>query len=358
MALSQKVEELKTTNKNLQNISNEMTTKNQQLNKQTSSLKQEIILEKSINTDLINDLDKDQKLFNRKITQLNTEIKTLRSEASKLKNSADEATTNNQQLNKEIKALKQEVSLNKSINAELVNDLEKVNKSSNSQITQLKTKVKTLKSKVNKLETSNSTLSTDLSKEKSAHKQAKSGLSTAIKNKNVEVKGLSSELNNTNNELNILKTKQATHNNITSDLNTQVTDLNNRIEELNNQLKNSTNNVTTLEATNSDLKELFIQKDFELNGVKPSEMIKQTPNKPAPQVLRNKKIFYTVQFGVFMQEQVNFSIRSLDDVWYNTTENGTYVYYSGEFNSPQEVTAHKNKVAELYPNAFVVTLTK
>jgi hypothetical protein len=59
-----------------------------------------------------------------------------------------------------------------------------------------------------------------------------------------------------------------------------------------------------------------------------------------------------------MQEQVNASIRNLDDVWYNTTENGTYVYYSGEFNSPQEVTAHKNKVAELYPNAFVVTLTK
>ena len=86
------------------------------------------------------------------------------------------------------------------------------------------------------------------------------------------------------------------------------------------------------------------------------KQISNTP--PAPKVLRNKKTFYTVQFGVFMQEQVNSSIKNLDNVWYNTTENGTYVYYSGEFSSPQEVTAHKNKVVELYPNAFIVTLTK
>ena len=60
-----------------------------------------------------------------------------------------------------------------------------------------------------------------------------------------------------------------------------------------------------------------------------------------------------------MQVQVYSTLKALDDVWYETTEQGTYVYLSGEFKNPQEATVHKNKVAALgYPNAFVVTLTK
>jgi len=311
-----KIKSLTTSTENLKNSSDEVTTSNQKLNKKIKALKQEASLKKSINTELINDLEKVNKSSNSQITQLNTEVKTLK------------------------------------------NNLEKVNKSSDSHIAQLNTEVKTLKSEITNLETSKSTLSTDLLKEKNAHKQAKSGLSATVKNKTKKVKELSLELNNANDELNILKATQATHNDITTGLNTQVTDLNNKLDVLNNQLKTSNNDVNTLQATNTELKELFIQKDFELNGVKPSEMVKQTSNKPAPKIIKNKRTFYTVQFGVFMQEQVNASIRDLDNVWYNTTENGTYVYYSGEFTSPHEATAHKNKVATLYPNAFVVILTK
>ena len=52
-------------------------------------------------------------------------------------------------------------------------------------------------------------------------------------------------------------------------------------------------------------------------------------------------------------------IKELDEVWYETTEHGTYVYLSGQFKTPQEATVHKNTLVTLgYSNAFVVTLTQ
>ena len=135
---------------------------------------------------------------------------------------------------------------------------------------------------------------------------------------------------------------------------------NNQMKILTAQLKVENDKNVVLQTTNDELKELFIQKDFEINGVKTSKIVKKTSKKPpTPKVLRNKKTFYTIQLGVFMKAQENASIRSLDSFWYTTTDNGTYVYYSGEFNSPQEAAAYKNKVAALgYPDAFVTTLTK
>jgi hypothetical protein len=117
--------------------------------------------------------------------------------------------------------------------------------------------------------------------------------------------------------------------------------------------------ISNLETNNVELKELFILKDFEVNGVKPSELTKQTNTYPTPKEIKGASTIYAVQFGVFMQVQVYSTLKALDDVWYETTEQGTYVYLSGEFKNPQEATVHKNKVAALgYPNAFVVTLTK
>ncbi len=329
----------------ISNLKNENTTLSQEVEK----LKTKTNNIKAKNTDLSSITIAQEK-----------EIKSLTTTNNNLQNSSNEATTRNQQLNKEISSLKQDVSLEKSINAELKNDLDKDQKLFNSQITQLNTEVKTLKSEIKELKKSNSTLVGDLSEEKNAHKKAKNGLSTTVKNKTAEIKELSSELNNVNNELNILKATQAKHDKVTSNLNTQITNLNNRIELLNNQLNISNTDITTLQATNAELKELFILKDFELNGVKPSEMVKQTSNTPpAPKNLKNTNTSYTIQLGVFMKEQVSASITSLESFWYTTTENGTYVYYSGEFNSPKEAASHMNTlISQGHPNAFVTTLTK
>ena len=79
------------------------------------------------------------------------------------------------------------------------------------------------------------------------------------------------------------------------------------------------------------------------------------PVRPA----KNKNIVYAIQFGVYTNIQSESNLSKLEQLWYKTTQYGTYVYYSGQFKSPQEATAHKNTLVSLgYPNAFVVTLNK
>ena len=113
------------------------------------------------------------------------------------------------------------------------------------------------------------------------------------------------------------------------------------------------------ELADAELKERFVQKDFEVSGVNPSDLTKQTKIYPTPRELKGNSAIYAVQFGVYMQVQPYAALKGLDEVWYETTEHGTYVYLSGQFKSPQKATEHKNSLITLgYPNAFVVTLTK
>ena len=170
---------------------------------------------------------------------------------------------------------------------------------------------------------------------------------------------LTAELKNANQEISILENIKNKHDNIVNDLNSHLSLLKAKQQELNTEVQALNKKTSNLETTNIELKELFILKDFEVNGVKPSELTKQTNTYPSPKELKGNSTIYAVQFGVFMQVQMQSTLKALDDVWYETTKQGTYVYLSGEFKNPQEATAHKNKVAALgYPNAFVVTLTK
>ena len=119
--------------------------------------------------------------------------------------------------------------------------------------------------------------------------------------------------------------------------------------------------ISSLNTRITNLKEFLITKDFEVNGVKPSQLIKKTNNykNSNPKKLKGGNKIYAVQFGVYMNVQSHSTLKVLDAVWYETTEYGSYVYLSGQFKNPLEATLHKNKVADLgYPNAFVVTLTK
>ena len=91
--------------------------------------------------------------------------------------------------------------------------------------------------------------------------------------------------------------------------------------------------------------------------MKPSEILQETLNPPA--TLEGNQTIYSVQLGVYLQEQPYSAINNIDNVWYNTTEQGTYIYYSGEFTSPQEAASHMNNlISKGYINTFVVTLTK
>jgi len=320
----------------------------------------------------------------KEITALTTAIDNFRA-------TSNQASATNKQLNKKISGLKQQISLEKATNTNLTNDLNKINKSTNTQITQLTTEVKTLKNKVAKLQTSNSTLSADLSTEKSAHQNTKSGLSKSVKNKTTEINTLTAELNNAkeqlktakktaknlkecatntstlsvdlknaNTELITLKTTQTKHDKVTADLNSKITVLSNQISTLELQLRTTKSEISALEISNTELKALFIQKDFELNGVKASEMVKETTvYVPTPKNLKSNKVVYAVQLGMFMQTQSASAYKNLDAVWYQSNENGTYQYLSGEFSSPKEAADHQKAInAKGYTSAFVVTITK
>ena len=280
------------------------------------------------------------------------EIVSLQSAIKDLKSKNTSTNSTNKQQTKKINDLKQQVTIEKSVSTNLTNDLNKVNKSSNSKIKKLTTEVNILKIQLNTTTNINTSLTSDLAAEKITHSKTKNGLSNSVKNK-------AAELKNAKQEISVLEKINNKHNDIVNDLNSQLTLLKAIQLELNTEVQTLNKKISNLETNNVELKELFILKDFEVNGVKPSELTKQTNTYPTPKEIKGTSTIYAVQFGVFMQMQVYSTLKALDDVWYETTEQGTYVYFSGEFKNPQKATVHKNKVAALgYPNAFVVTLTK
>jgi len=170
---------------------------------------------------------------------------------------------------------------------------------------------------------------------------------------------LATKLKNANQEISTLQNIKNKQDDIVNDLNSQLSLLKAKQLDLKSEVQTLMKKTSNLETTNIELKELFILKDFEANGVKPSDLVKRTNPYSTPKELKGNSTIYAVQFGVFMQVQAYSTLKVLDDVWYEKTEHGTFVYLSGQFKNPKEATAHKNKVAALgYPNAFVVTLRK
>ena len=353
-----KAKELETSNTSLQTTVSSLTSENNSLSSEVKNLT-------SRNSDLASISSSQEK----EIIALTTAIENFR-------NTSNQYSATNKQLNKKISGLKLQISLEKA---------------TNTQITQLTTEIKTLKNKAAKLQTSNSTLSADLSTEKSAHKNTKSGLSKSVKNKTTEINTLTAELNNAkeqlksakktaknlkecatnastlsvdlknaNTELITLKTTQTKHDKVTAELNSKITVLSNQISTLELQLRTTKSEISALETSNTELKALFIQKDFELNGVKASDMVKETTvYVPTPKNLKSNKVVYAVQLGMFMQTQSASAYKNLDAVWCQSNENGTYQYLSGDFSSPKEAADHQKAInAKGYTSAFVVTITK
>lgn len=374
-SLQRRITDLKSDNskiKELEKTISENTTLISELNTKKTTLTKDVAA-----------LTKEATLLNAKNTKQAKENTQQAKEITKLTASATELASVGIEQEKEIKKLSTTLANLKSQNSKITNDLNIANKSSKNKLAQLTTEISSLQS-------SKKTLTADLTKEKNAHLQIKKELSKSVKDKEANIKTLTGELNNanqllesanktsanlkkcvanyatlsselkqTNNELTTLKTTQAQHNKVTTDLNANITTLKGKIKVLNNQLSEADAKLTALDNKNTELRELFFLKDFEINGVKPSELTKQTNTYPTPKEIKGSRKIYAVQFGVYMQAQSHSALQGLEEIWYETTEEGTYVYLSGQFKSPQKATAHKNSLIALgYPNAFVVTRTK
>ena len=183
--------------------------------------------------------------------------------------------------------------------------------------------------------------------------------SDGLANKDEKITKINAELKNANQEIFDLKNIKSKQDDIDNESASTFSLSKDKQLDLKPELYTLNKKISNLESTNAELKKLFILKDFEANGVKPSDLIKRTNAPSSTKELEENSKIYAVQFGVFMRVQAYSTLKVLDEVWYETTKYGTYVYLSGQFKNPQEATAHKNKVAALgYPNAFVVTLTK
>jgi len=387
--LNNKINSLNTKNSELAAVTIEQEKVIASLNNSATSSNSSLTNLSTKNTELNNKIE----LLNSKNTDLAAvtieqvkEIKALTTTVSNLKSKRTNTSASNKKLTTEISALKQKIILEKSVSTALTNDLNitKKSKQSTSKI------VSKQKQEINALKKSNTTLTSNLSAEKIAHKKTKNGLSKSITTKVAEIKALEAQLSTNkqqlksakengalakeyaknaatlsvdlkkaNKEVTTLQASQNKQNSIVKDLTSQLSLLKAKQLGLNAELQALNKKLSNLETTNTELKELFILKDFEVNGVKPSDLTKQTTTYTTPKELKGNSKIYAVQFGVFMQVQPYSALKGMDEVWYETTEHGTYVYLSGQFKSPQEATAHKNSLATLgYPNAFVVTLTK
>ncbi|CAI8242725.1 MAG: Uncharacterised protein [Cryomorphaceae bacterium] len=274
---------------------------------------------------------------NTSIEELNNKITLLEKNNVKL-NLLNTEGKENQRL--ELKSLRKEINNQADIKIEQEKEIASLNRT----ITSLKSKStsSTNKQQTDKIEA----LKQKITIEKSV-------------NTNLNEATLTSELKYANQEISTLQKTKNKQGEIVNDINSQLSLLKAKQLDLKYEVQTLKKKTSNLEKINIELKELFILKDFEANGVKPSDLIKSTNPYSTPKELKGNSTIYAVQFGVFMQVQAYSTLKVLDDVWYEKTEHGTFVYLSGQFKNPKVATAHKNKVAALgYPNAFVVTLRK
>ena len=227
------------------------------------------------------------------------------------------------------------------------------NKSNTVNTTQQKEEIEKLNRKISDLITNSNEL-----KEKNKQLNKKlNELEKKISNTEATNKNLRSQVVNITQHNNLSETKKITiklKDNEIVNLKNQIIDLNNKNEVLNSYLETVNNENQILQYKNDKIKELFILKDFEINGIKPADTTKLERKKPQKNKIQEATTVYSVQLGVYTQKQPY-----IDNVWYKTTEQGTFIYYSGKFRSLKLVTKHMNKlILKGYKDVFIVTLNK
>ncbi|MEE2930952.1 MAG: SPOR domain-containing protein [Bacteroidota bacterium] len=113
------------------------------------------------------------------------------------------------------------------------------------------------------------------------------------------------------------------------------------------------------ENTNQDLKDLFVSKDFKLNGLKLSNIKSAKSTYPNPKNIDDSEYIYTIQIAAYSNKINVSSFKQVQNVKCNQLKNGIFIYISGEFNSVIEAAKHQNKLKKNgYRNAFIIKIKK
>ena len=154
-------------------------------------------------------------------------------------------------------------------------------------------------------------------------------------------------------------------NKIASKANTEII---NNLKSKNNKLSSSTiihkkiileqnQKITNQKNINNNLKEIFVYKDFELNGIKPSSLIAEKVGYlKAMEEIVMKDSIYSIQLGIFKTNSNIFN--NIQDVFL-ISSNNLYKYYCGEYFNLVEVSRRKNELLELgLNNIHIVKILK
>ena len=117
-------------------------------------------------------------------------------------------------------------------------------------------------------------------------------------------------------------------------------------EKINNKIILDQNlKINIQENINNNLKEIFVYKDFELNGIKPSSLIAEKVGfLKAQEEIVEKDSIYSIQLGVFTTTVNIFN--DIEDV-FMLPYNNSYKYYCGEYFNLTEVNRRKNALIVL-----------
>tara|TARA_B100001093_G_scaffold18281_1_gene16586 strand:+ start:530 stop:1096 length:567 start_codon:yes stop_codon:yes gene_type:complete len=185
-----------------------------------------------------------------------------------------------------------------------------------------------------------------------------------IKEKNTEIL---KEKNDLSNEIISLKNKKKT-------LNNEVLLLNNQLKNIstkNNSLKNNISIVVkknkalkksldTQIADNKFLKEIFVYKDFELNAVKPAELVANKLIEKI-EIEKEKEIAqidstYSIQLAVLKFPTTEFN--QLSDLKVEIT-NGLYKYLVGKFSNLKDANTEMRKINNFgFKNTYIIKTSK
>ena len=104
--------------------------------------------------------------------------------------------------------------------------------------------------------------------------------------------------------------------------------------------------------TNNYLKEIFVYKDFDLNGVTPSTLIIKEEKPSITIEITSIDSSYTIQMGVFTNPINNFKL--LDKIWVEKS-NEIYTFYYGEFKKANDAVEMLNRLRQLgYKNIHII----
>ena len=119
-------------------------------------------------------------------------------------------------------------------------------------------------------------------------------------------------------------------------------------------IKDLENEVTKQKENNRYLKDLFVYKDFELNGINPKS------SKPLPEKEKEKlkatKSFYTIQLGVFLYPTKKYE--KLETVYKSLNKN-IYTYFYGNFENITDANINlENLEQQGFKDIFIIKTEK